>query len=76
MSDATFSLDQRKTLAEIDQLYANTHKLLLEATKMDAETGKLRTDARLAGWQVAFAGFTAGALVIGAIVTAMKVLGG
>ncbi len=69
MSENDTPIDQRRTLAEIDEMLASTHKLLMEANK-------LHIDARIAPWQAAFAGFSAGALVIGAIITAMKVLGG
>jgi hypothetical protein len=68
MSEMELSMDQRKLLAEIDEMNASTRKLLIEANK-------LHIDTRFVPWQVAFAGFTAGALVIGAIITAMKVLG-
>jgi len=68
MREMERAMDQRKLLADIDEMNASTRKLLMDANK-------LHFDASFAPWQVAFASFTAGPLVIGAIITAMKLLG-
>ena len=60
-------LDYAEQIAKINNLQADTAAKLADAAKKAAET-------RWAGWQVAFAGFTSGAAVIGAVVALMKVL--
>jgi hypothetical protein len=57
---APTGLDTQETIARINNLQADT------AAKL-AAAAKTATDTKLAGWQVAFAGFTSGAAVIGAI---------
>ena len=65
---ATAGLDYAEQIAKINNLQADTASKLAQAAKAAADT-------RFAGWQVAFAGFTSGAAVIGAVVALMKVLG-
>lgn len=69
MSTTTHSgTDFAEQITRINNLQADTALKLAQSAKAQAET-------RWAGWQVAFAGFTSGAAVIGAVVALMKVLG-
>jgi hypothetical protein len=61
-------IDFAEQVTRINNLQADTALKLAQAAKNQADT-------KWAGWQVAFAGFTSGAAVIGAIVALMKVLG-
>jgi hypothetical protein len=61
-------IDFAEQITRINNLQADTALKLAQAAKNQADT-------KWAGWQVAFAGFTSGAAVIGAIVALMKVLG-
>jgi hypothetical protein len=61
-------IDFAEQITRINNLQADTALKLAQAAKNQADT-------KWAGWQVAFAGFTSGAAVIGAVVALMKVLG-
>lgn len=69
MSDTARSgIDFAEQVTRINNVQADTALKLAQASKAQADT-------KWAGWQVAFAGFTSGAAVIGAVVALMKVLG-
>lgn len=65
---ARSGIDFAEQITRINNIQADTALKLATASKAQADT-------RWAGWQVAFAGFTSGAAVIGAVVALMKVLG-
>ncbi len=61
MSDTAIDMNQIEQLARINQMVADANLKAAQANTTAA--------------QVAFAGFTAGAAVVGAVVALMKVLG-
>lgn len=66
MTEAT--LDLREQIARIDRMQEETRKFAAEHRKIDR-------DDTLAGWQVAIAGMTAGAALVGATAAFIKIFG-
>lgn len=61
--------------AETEKFVAEQRKLIAEQAKLDAEALKLSRDRTLAPISIAFAGFGAGAALVGAFVAALKLYG-
>lgn len=70
---ADFDLEEQ--LARIRRMNAETQKFVDEGLKLSTEARKLARDAAIAPYTAMFGGFTAGAAVVGAIVTALKLFG-
>ncbi|MET7245995.1 hypothetical protein ABZT49_21830 [Methylobacterium sp. EM32] len=67
--------DLQEQLARIERMNAETRKFVEEGLKLSAEARKLARDATIAPYTAIFAAFTAGAAVVGAVVTLVKILG-
>ncbi|MGE7415354.1 hypothetical protein [Methylobacterium tarhaniae] len=74
-SAAPTSTDFQGPLARIERMNAETRKSVEEGLKLSAEARKLARDATIAPYAAIFAAFTAGAAMVGAVVTVVKILG-
>lgn len=65
MTDIT-AIDLREKLARIDQMLADHDKNRAQINQLNADHDRKRQEIRLAPWQIAFAGMTAGAALFAA----------
>ena len=69
-------LDVRTKLAELDRIYAHTHQLVADLSRVRAETDRKRQEIWFAPWQIGLSLATLGAAFFAAGATFIKVLGG
>jgi len=80
----TDDLHRQEILARIANLNADTAKKLAESTSeltarinnLQADMNKKQAEIRIAPWQMATGGFTAGAAILAAVLALLKYLGG
>ncbi|WP_082172178.1 hypothetical protein [Methylobacterium indicum] len=74
-SAAPTPIDLQEQLARIERMNTETRKFVEDGLKLSAEARKLARDATIAPYTAVFTAFTAGAAVVGAVVTVVKIIG-
>lgn len=75
MADPVTMDEGQEREARIERMLAETREFVEEGLKLQAEARKLNREASIAPWQATFAGFGAGAAIVGALVAVLKVFG-
>lgn len=73
MTELTFDIQEQ--IERISRSQEETRKFVAEQHKLQAEAMKMSRDRDLAPWQIAIAGMTAGAALVGATAAFIKIFG-